>query len=214
MLLDRNETDRLVEATRRIAAVDAEAQSRVTLRNAGLDQVDEKPTTNPLVPTRHEYGDRQFRDIFRDEAIAMTHLGVGPIPSRAQRSVLFGNESMVALPRPSGEVHRVARIGKHLVGGRGRLVGTPDCGLAKHRRQKSEVLSPGRATPNVFHQADSSSSQRNLKPSHYRIFGLVTDPPHTSGERSDGEGVARAPCRLENRRSVATPPVRPLRRSL
>ena len=176
MGLDAHEADRLVEATRRIFAVDAETQSRVTLSNAGLDEVDEKPTTNPLVPTRHDYRDRQFRDILGDEAVAVDRLGIGPIPGCTHRPVLFGNESVVAFPRPSSEVHRVARIGEHLVGGRCRLVGTPDRGLAKHRRQKREVLRGGRATPNVCHLAQSSS---NLQAGWSRDHGSSPDQIQT-----------------------------------
>src|SRR4051812_1678664 len=82
----------------------------------------------------------------------MARLGERPIPSPAHRSVLFGNQSIVTLPRPSSEVRRVARIGEHLVSGRCRLVGAPDGGLAKHGREKGEVLSRGRASPNVFHR--------------------------------------------------------------
>jgi hypothetical protein len=65
---------------------------------------------------------------------------------------LFGNQSIVAWHRPSSEVHRVARISQHLVT---TLWGQPRRGLAKHRGEKSEVLRPGRATPNVFHLAQT-----------------------------------------------------------
>ena len=185
MLLDRDEADRLVEAARRILFAHAETQSRVSLSNAGVDEVDEEPATDPLVPTRRDDCDRQFGDILSDEAIAMARLGVRPIPSRAHRSVLFGNESIVALPRPSSEVHRVARIGEHLVGGRCRLVGTPDGGLAKHRREKGEVLSPGRATPNVFHRGQSSSSA-------IRVTHHVGDHPEAAPFRmEDADGASR-----------------------
>jgi hypothetical protein len=164
VLLDRDEADRLVEATRRILFGDAETQSRVSLTHTGVDEIDEEPTADPLVPTGRDDCDRQFGDILSDEAKAVARLGERPIPSRAHRAVLFGNQSMVTLPRPSGEVPRVAGIGEHLVSGRCRLVGSPDCGLAKHRCEKGEVLRPGRATPNVFHLRQSSRSATTLNP--------------------------------------------------
>ena len=156
MLLDRHEADRFIEGARWIVFGHAETQSRVSLTNTRVDEVDEEPTTNPLVPTGRDDCDRQFGDILGDEAKAMARLSERPKPSRTHRSVLFGNQSVVTLPRPSSEVQRVAGIGEHLVRGRCRLVGAPDCGLAKHRREKGEVLSPGPATPNVFHSGQSS----------------------------------------------------------
>jgi hypothetical protein len=157
-LLDRHEADRLVEATRRIPFGHAETESRVSLANTGVDEVDEEPPANSLVSTGRDDCDRQFGDTFGDEAKAMARLGERPIPSRAHRSVLFGNQSIVTVPRPSGEVQRVAGIGEHLVSGRCRLVGAPDCGLAEHGCEKGEVLGLGRATPNVCHSRQSSSS--------------------------------------------------------
>ena len=159
-MLDRLEANRLVEATRWVVVVHTEAQSRMPLSNAGLDEADEEPSSNPLVTTRRHDSDRQFGDVLSNEAIAMVHLGVGPIPSRAQRSVLFGNQSVVALPWPPSEVHRVPRIGHHLISGRRRLVRTPDRRLAKHPREKGEVLSPGRATPNILHHLVSQAGRR------------------------------------------------------
>ena len=158
MLLDRDKASRLIEATRWILFADAETHGWVSLSNARLDEVNEEPSSNPLVPTGRDDCDRQFGDTLSDEAIAMARLGERPIPSCADRPVLFGNQSIVALPRPSSEVRRVARIGEHLLSVRCRLVGAPDCGLAQHPREKGEVPSPGRATPNVFHLGQSSSS--------------------------------------------------------
>jgi len=154
VFLNVDEADRLVEAARRVGFGDAETDRWVSLGNAGLDEVDEEPSSDPFVPTGRDDCDRQFRDILGDEAIAVGHLGEDPIPSRANRSPLFGNQSIVASHRPSSEVHRVARIGEHLVTTRW---GQTRCGLAKHRREKGEVLRPGRATPNVSHLAQSSS---------------------------------------------------------
>ena len=149
--LDIDEANRLVEATSRVTVVDAETEGPVSLSNARLDEVDEEPSSDPLVPTGRDDCDRQLRDILRDEAIAVARLGVGPIPSRTQRFILNGDESVVAFPRPSSELHRIARIGEHFVTARRGLVGSPDCGLAEHRRQKGEVLSPRRATSNLLH---------------------------------------------------------------
>ena len=154
MLLDVDEADRLVEAACRIGFGDTETDRSVSLGNAGRDEVDEELSSDPFVPTGRDDCDGQFRDILSDEAIAVGHPGEDPIPSRTDRSVLFGNQSIVASHRPSREVHRVARIGEHLVTTRW---GQPRCGLAKHRREKGKVLRPGRATPNVSHLAQSSS---------------------------------------------------------
>ncbi len=79
MLLDRLEANRLVKTTRRIVAIHAEAQSRVALSNARLDEVDQKSSADPFVPTRRDDGDRQLGNVLSDEAIAMAHLGVSPI---------------------------------------------------------------------------------------------------------------------------------------
>jgi hypothetical protein len=111
---------------------------------------------NPIINA-----DRQLWDLLSDEAMAVGRLRVDPIPSRANRSVLFGNQSIVTLHRPSDEVHRVAWIGEHLVTARCRFVGTPDCGLAKHRGEKGKVLRPSRATSNVSHLAQSNRSTAN-----------------------------------------------------
>ena len=48
----------------------------ISLGNAGLDEVDEEPTSDPFVPTGRDDCDRQFRDVLSDEAIAVGHLGV------------------------------------------------------------------------------------------------------------------------------------------
>lgn len=151
MPFDVVEADRPIEATRRIGFGDAETERWISLGNAGLDEVDEEPSSDPFVPTGRDDCDRQFRDILSDEADPVGHLGEAPIPSRAHRSVLFGNQPIVAWHRPSSEVHRVARIGQHLVTARCRLVGTPDCGLARHRCENGEVLRTGRPIPNVSH---------------------------------------------------------------
>jgi hypothetical protein len=154
VLLNVDEADRFVEAARRIGFGDAETDRWVSLGNAGLDEVDEEPSSDPFVPTGRDDCDRQFRDVLSDEAIAVGHLAEDPIPSRADRFVLFGNQSIVASHRPSSEVPRVAWIGEHLVTTHWR---PPRCGLAKHRREKGEVLRSGRATSNVSHLAQSSS---------------------------------------------------------
>ena len=104
MPLDRDEADRLVEGTRWILFGDAETQSWVSLTNARVDEVDEEPTTNPLAPSGRDDCDRQFGDVLADEAKAMARLGERPIPSRAHRALLFGNQSIVTLPRPANEV--------------------------------------------------------------------------------------------------------------
>ena len=150
--LDRDEAIRFVQATRGVIASDAETQRSASLSNAGLDEVNEESSSDPLMPPGRDDRDRKFRDIFSDEAMAMARLSEGPIPRCAHRSLLFGNQSVVALPRPSNEVLRVTPIGEHLVSGRCRLVGAPDGGLAQHRREKREVLSRGSANPNVIHQ--------------------------------------------------------------
>ena len=152
MLVDQDEAGRLVWAARWVVLGDAEAQGSPSLGNAGLDEVAEEPSSDPLVSTGGDDCNRQFGHILSDEAITMVRLCIRPVPSRAHRSVLFGNQSIVTLPRPSSEVQRVARIGEHPVSGRCRLVGAPDGGLAKHGREKGEVLSRGRASANVFHR--------------------------------------------------------------
>src|SRR5581483_12358355 len=98
------------EAGRWIVLGDAEAQGSESLGDAGLDEVDEEPASDPLVPAGRDHCDGQFGHVLSDEAIAMVRLGIRPIPRRTHRSVLFGNQSIVALPRPSSEVHRVTRI--------------------------------------------------------------------------------------------------------
>lgn len=60
---DRLEANRLVEATRWVVVVHAEAQSRMPLSNAGLDEADEEPSSDPLVTTRRDDSDRQFGDV-------------------------------------------------------------------------------------------------------------------------------------------------------
>ncbi len=82
-LLDSDEADRLVEAARWIGFAHAETQSPVSLANTGVDEVDEEPATNPLVPTGRDDCDRQFGYIVSDETKAMARLGERPIPSRA-----------------------------------------------------------------------------------------------------------------------------------
>ena len=150
VLLDRHETDRLVEGARRLSPLTLRLSAACPEQCSAATR--SSSSRRPIPSWRRDTttGDRQFRDILGDEAVAVARLGVGPVPRRAERSILFGDEPVVAVPRPSGEVRRVARIGEHLVGSRCRLVGTPDCGLAQHRRQKGEVLGPGRATPNVL----------------------------------------------------------------
>jgi len=162
MLLDEDEASRFVEATRRIVLGDAETQCSVSLGDAGLDEVDEKSSSDPLVPTGGDDCNGQFGHVLSDEAIAMRRLGIRAIPSRTHRSVLFGNESVVALSRPSREVQRVPRIGHHLRSGRCRLVRTPDSGLTKHRGEKGEVLRCRRSTPKLVHAGQSSRSAERV----------------------------------------------------
>src|SRR4051794_10328737 len=126
MLLDQDEAGRLVEAARWVVLGDAEAQGSESLGSAGFDEVAEEPSSDPVVSTGGDDCNRQFGHILSDEAITMIRLCIRPIPSRAHRSVLFGNQSVVALPRPSGEVHLVPRIGHHLLSGRRRLVWAPN----------------------------------------------------------------------------------------
>ena len=150
-MLDRLEANRLVQVTSWVVVVHAEAQSRMPLSNAGLDELDEEPSSDPQATTWRDDGDGELGDVLGNEAIAVVHLGVGPIPSRAQRSVLFGNQPVVALPWPPSEVHGVPGIGHHLARGRRRLVWPPDGSLAEHRREKGNVISFSRAVPDVVH---------------------------------------------------------------
>src|SRR4051812_19770111 len=118
MLLDENESSRLVEAARWIVLGDAETQGAVSVGNAGLDEGAEEPSSDPLLPTGGDDSNRQFGHILRDEAIAMVRLCIRPIPSRADRSVLVGDQPVVARPWPPSQVQRVPRIGHHLLRGR------------------------------------------------------------------------------------------------
>ena len=194
MLLDRDEASRLVKATRWIVLGDAETHGSVSLSNAGLDEVDEEPSSDPLVPTGGDDCNRQFGHILSDEAIAMVRLCIRPIPSRAHRSVLFGNHSVVALPWPSSQVQRVPRIGHHLLSGRCRLVRPPDCSLTKHRREKGEVLTSGPTTPNPVHPGQSSSTVKRVS----------DKTPRTTPRAVAGVWSCLAPSRL--------PPERPIQR--
>ena len=91
-------------------------------------------------------------------------------------------------PRPSSEIHRIARIGEHLGTGRRRLVRAPDCGLAKHRRQKGEVLGPCRAIPNVLHAQQFSSSADGL-PTASPTLASSRLPPNAGLEALSRAGV-------------------------
>ena len=91
MPLDQDESSRLVEATRWIVLGDAETQGSASVGNAGPDEIAEEPSSDPLVPTGGDDCNRQFGHILSDEAIAVVRLCIRPIPSRAHRSVLFGN---------------------------------------------------------------------------------------------------------------------------
>lgn len=155
-MLDRDKATRLVEAARWIVTVDAEADGSVSLSDAGLDEVSEEPPSNTFVPSSRDDRDREFGDILGYEAMTMATLSERSIPRCAQRPLLFGDESVVTLPRPPDEVHRVARIGEDLLTGRSGLVGTPNGGLAEHRREKRKVLTRCRANPNVSHWASSA----------------------------------------------------------
>ncbi len=198
-MLDRLEANRLVEATRWVVVVHAEAQRRMPLSNAGLDEPDEEPSSDPLVTTRRDDSDRQLGDVLSNEAIAMVHLGVGPKPSRAQRSALFGNQSVVALPRPPNEVHRVPRIGHHLASGRRRLVRSPDRRLAEHRRQEGEVLGPSRTTPHPAH-LDQSSSPTQVARCEARARDRRPRPLAQSPCGTFGPGRSRAICGAQRRK--------------
>ena len=81
MLFDWLEANRLVEATRRIAVIDAETQGCIFLSNAGFDEVNEEASSDPLVTTGRDDCDRQFGDILSDEAITMARLRERPIPA-------------------------------------------------------------------------------------------------------------------------------------
>ena len=83
MPLDQDEASRLVKAARWIVLDDTETYGEVSPSNAGLDEVDEEPSSDPLVPTGGDDGNRQFGHIRSDEAIAMVRLCIRPIPSRA-----------------------------------------------------------------------------------------------------------------------------------
>src|SRR5262249_40840344 len=122
---DRDKAVRLVQAARGIAGGDTETQAWVSLSNARLDEVSEEPSSNTFVPTGRDDGDRQFGTVLTDEAMPMARFREPPVPGRAHWSVLFGNQSIVALSWPSGEVHRVARIGEHLRSSRCVFVGPP-----------------------------------------------------------------------------------------
>src|SRR4051794_12045100 len=118
VLVDWDEPSRGVELPCWIVLGDAKTDGPISLRNTGLDKVDEVPSSDPLVPTRGDYRNREFGHIVGDESIATIRLGIRPIPSRADRPGLFSNQSVVARPWPSSQIHRVPRIGHHLVGGR------------------------------------------------------------------------------------------------
>lgn len=74
MLLDEDEASRLVESTRWVVLGDAETQGSASLGNAGFDQSDEKPSSDPLVSTRGDDCNGQFGHILSDEAMAMSRL--------------------------------------------------------------------------------------------------------------------------------------------
>jgi len=194
VLLDRDETSPLVKAARWIVLGDAETDGWVSLSNTGLDEVDEEASSDPLVATGGDDCDRQFGHILSDEAIGMVRLCIGPIPSRAHWSVLLSNQSIVALSWPSSQVQRVPRIAHHLLSGRCRLVRPPNCGFAKHRREKGEVLSSGRSTPNLVHAGQSSRSakresrqeahgQRPDRRGGWSCLGRVDRPRTPAGRR-------------------------------
>lgn len=143
MLLDQHEPNGLVEPTRWVVLGDAQTEGTATLGDARLDQIGEKTSSNTGMPVRVDDCDGQFGHILSNEAVAPVRLRVGPIPGGADRFVAFGNESVIAMPRPSIQVQRVPRIGHRLLPGRSRLVRAPDGGFPEHRRQKREVLDPG-----------------------------------------------------------------------
>src|SRR5436305_14912404 len=122
MLCDQDEARLFVQATGWIVLRDPETYGSVPLVSAGFDQGDEKPSSDPFASARGDDGDGQLGHIVSHEAVAMVRLRIRPITSRTNRSVLFANESVVALPRPSSEVQRISRIGNHLLGCRRRFV--------------------------------------------------------------------------------------------
>src|SRR5689334_13320444 len=94
VFLDRDEAARLVEAARWIVLSDAQTHGSVSLRNAGLDEVNEESPSDPLVPAGRDHCNREFGDILSDEPMAMARLSEGPIPRRANRSLSFGNQTV------------------------------------------------------------------------------------------------------------------------
>jgi len=150
-LADHDEPVRFVQGARRILTGDTETDRLVSLSNAGRDELGKESSSDPLVPATGNDCYRQFGNVFGDEPMAMDRLGERPIPRRTNGSVVLGNQSVVAGPRPTGQVHRVTRIGERLVAGRCRLVGAPDRGFAEHRREKAEVFGRCRANSNVVH---------------------------------------------------------------
>src|SRR5579884_1680834 len=146
---ERDETARLVQAACWIVLGDAQTQGSVPLTHAGRDEVCEEPSADPFVSTGGDYGNCQFGDVLSDEAMAVGRLGERPVPGRSDRLVLFSNKPEVAWSWPPLQVHRVARVGEHLVS-RGRvLVGSPNRRLAEHRCEKGEVVAPGQTEPDV-----------------------------------------------------------------
>ena len=122
----------------------------------------------PLLPTGRDDRDRQLRHILSDEAMAMSRRRERSKPRRTHWSVAFSDQSMVAGPRPPGELHHVAGIGNHLVTGRCRLVRTPDRSLAQHRSEKGQVAGTRRAAPNVaLTLVDIANSHRARLPDRY-----------------------------------------------
>ena len=134
---------------RRVVLAHAETECPVPLLGTRSDELDEQPTTDACAPTRCDDSDRQLRDALINEAMAVVRVRERPEPRCADRPVVFSDDAVVTGSRPPGEVHGVAGIGEHLVAGRCRLVGTPDRGLAEHRRKERHVASTGAAVPNV-----------------------------------------------------------------
>src|SRR4029078_7373178 len=72
MLLDEDEASRLVEAARGVVLGDAETQGSASLGNAGFDQSDEEPSSDPLVSTRGDDCNGQFVHILGYEHIRVS----------------------------------------------------------------------------------------------------------------------------------------------
>jgi hypothetical protein len=83
-VLDPLESDRFVEATSRVTVVDAETEGRVSLSNARLDEFNEEPSSDPLVPPG------------RDEKILTSWNGLMIAALANSDTVIFGRGNLEA----------------------------------------------------------------------------------------------------------------------